>query len=56
MSNEQLHAQFFFEQAKLLTDTWLRRVKVVCSRCDIQSMVGNRKEVSELLEFQLCVP
>lgn len=49
MSNEQLHAQFLFEQAELLTDTRLRCVEVVCGRRDIQSIVGDRNEVSELL-------
>jgi len=49
MSNEQLHAQFLFKQAELLTDTRLRRVEAVCSHRDIQSIVGDRNEVSELL-------
>jgi hypothetical protein len=53
---EQLHAEFFLEQAKLFADTGLRRVEPIRGGCNVEAIVRNRNEVAELLQFQFAIP
>jgi hypothetical protein len=53
---EQFHAEFFLEQAKLFAYAGLRRVKPIRGGCDVEAIVRDRDEVSELLQFQFCIP
>jgi hypothetical protein len=52
-ASEQLHAELFFKQFQLLADSGLAGIHALGRRGDIQTIVDNRQEVFELLQFHL---
>ena len=43
--------EFLFEQLELFADPRLRRVQLVCCCCDIQSVIEDREQIFQLLQF-----